>query len=806
MRFTRKLVRQQPWWLLVGVLAFFLLSSLTTAAPAQALIRRADEIQSAAAPPAGAPPANSPPAPAVGGAAQAVGPSGPARWIAAGKSSIDRLGESIARLRTNAEEQMAALRQKLGSAKDATVNAADRTAQFFKSASARSKDAYDKSKDALARSKEAIKDFSLKDTMSRLMGKWRTRDRPGETQIDPNFVWTDREIEANLARFKSPKPSPEEIAAHLAKMTPRQRAGLRAIQEGVQVTPEMIKEEEEADARRQNHQKLMAEAMGEAENEHKPSPSVASEAADLAGKAKQTLQEGAGSEEKVFDEAKSKVHLRKRSPAPGSASDWTPVSTLRYDGAGYNFVRRVGGQMYIYPVNLPGSGDGPYRWEDLPSSHQAQLKKSVENLKKAQANGWARAEHHMGVSPTQGSRNGFYRLPGFAQDDIVVKRRGNDFRFEYLQSGLFRSSRKTVPFSDLPEHLKLFASNYVARHPDVPWASVLHRLRKRAPAGSSSGWQQVDSLPYQGAGYNIVRGRNSLKFYSILPGSDHAIVSRTWEQLHRAEQDELRASVSKIDEAVKNGGRDADQHIRVSEHFWDPSGFYTTKGRSAHTISVLKKGSKYKFEYLKPGVMWDSRVRVPFEDLPSHLKTYVRSLVQGNPELPWASVIGRLRKRASPNQEPRIVNYPGETIRLMKARDGTYVFHMMPARTTQTPQVRSWSRLPEDVKAHIRRNMRNVYDVAHSRMSVAEARARQVRVAERYEDFNNVYAHPSRKPETIHIIPDSTHTYVFQRQVNGRLQAPVPYNQLPENLQRYLWDEDSIRSVISSLGGHRFRK
>jgi hypothetical protein len=124
----------------------------------------------------------------------------------------------------------------------------------------------------------------------------------------------------------------------------------------------------------------------------------------------------------------------------------------------------------------------------------------------------------------------------------------------------------------------------------------------------------------------------------------------------------------------------------------------------------------------------------------------------------------------------------------------------------QAPQVRSWSRLPDDVKAHIRRNMRNVYDVAHSRMSIAEARARQVRVAENYEDFNNVYAHPIRKAETIHIIPDSTHTYVFQRQVNGRLQAPVPYNQLPENLQRYLWSEDSIRSVISSLGGHRFGK
>ncbi len=53
MRFTRKLVRQQPWWLLVGVLAFFLLSSFTTAAPAQALIRRADEVQPAGASPAG---------------------------------------------------------------------------------------------------------------------------------------------------------------------------------------------------------------------------------------------------------------------------------------------------------------------------------------------------------------------------------------------------------------------------------------------------------------------------------------------------------------------------------------------------------------------------------------------------------------------------------------------------------------------------------------------------------------------------------------------------------------------------------
>ncbi len=236
--------------------------------------------------------------------------------------------------------------------------------------------------------------------------------------------------------------------------------------------------------------------MGEAEKEHPPSSSVASGAADLAGKAKQTLQEGAGSVEKVVDEAKSKLHVRKRSPAPGPASGWTPVSTLRYDGAGYNFVRRVGGPLYIYPVNLPGSGDGPYRWEDLPSSHQAQLKKSVENLKKAQANGWARAEHHMGVSPTQGSRNGFYRLPGFAKDEIIVKQRGNDFRFEYSQAGLLRSSRKTVPFSELPEHLKLYASNYVARHPDVPWASVLRRLRKRAPAGSSSGWQQVDSLRY----------------------------------------------------------------------------------------------------------------------------------------------------------------------------------------------------------------------------------------------------------------------------------------------------------------------
>lgn len=801
MRFTRKLVRQQPWWLLVGVLAFFLLSSFTTAAPAQALIRRADEVQPAGASPAGGPSTNSPSAPAAGGAAQAVEASGPARWIAAGKSGIERLGENIARLRTNTEEKAAALRQKLVRAKDATVNAADRTAQFFKSAPARSKDAY-------FRSKEAIKDFSLKDIMSRLMGRWRTRDRPGETQIDPNFVWTDREIKANLARFKQVPPSFEEEAARRAKMIPRQRAGLRAIQEGVQVTPEMIKEEEEADARRQNHQKLMAEAMGEAEKEHPPSSSVASGAADLAGKAKQTLQEGAGSVEKVVDEAKSKLHVRKRSPAPGPASGWTPVSTLRYDGAGYNFVRRVGGPLYIYPVNLPGSGDGPYRWEDLPSSHQAQLKKSVENLKKAQANGWARAEHHMGVSPTQGSRNGFYRLPGFAKDEIIVKQRGNDFRFEYSQAGLLRSSRKTVPFSELPEHLKLYASNYVARHPDVPWASVLRRLRKRAPAGSSSGWQQVDSLRYPGAGYNIVRSRNKLHFYPVLPGSDRAVVPRTWEELHRAEQDELRASISKIDKAVKNGGRNAEQHIQVSQHIGDRNGLYTTQGRSAHTIAVLRKGDKYKFEYLKPGVMWDSRVRVPFEDLPSHLKTYVKSLVQGAPDLPWASAIGRLRlhKRAPPNQEPRVVNYPGETIRLMKARDGTYVFHMMPARMDQAPQVRSWSRLPDDVKAHIRRNMRNVYDVAHSRMSIAEARARQVRVAENYEDFNNVYAHPIRKAETIHIIPDSTHTYVFQRQVNGRLQAPVPYNQLPENLQRYLWSEDSIRSVISSLGGHRFGK
>ncbi|GAC99377.1 predicted ATPase [Pseudozyma hubeiensis SY62] len=226
--------------------------------------------------------------------------------------------------------------------------------------------------------------------------------------------------------------------------------------------------------------------------------------------------------------------------------------------------------------------------------------------------------------------------------------------------GLRKLSR--VPSSEMDAAMLERKARMAAEHGAPDLSDVLHRvplptLRKRAPPSSSDQYTEHPSLHYEGQGWRMFRGTDGreIRFAPYEPHRDIAVMSKSFDDLTPHERKSVSKTIPVVKDLQKNSWNIDDLAYRpeIGAHANDRDrGMYFFDNRMPQTIGVRSVNGQYQrfqFEYLsKSGWGGARRKWATFEELPDHLKQFLRWQSRLGLDYPWSSAV-RFRKRSLPS-------------------------------------------------------------------------------------------------------------------------------------------------------------
>ncbi|KAJ9476538.1 DNA polymerase subunit alpha B [Pseudozyma hubeiensis] len=436
-----------------------------------------------------------------------------------------------------------------------------------------------------------------------------------------------------------------------------------------------------------------------------------------------------------------------------------------------------------------------------------------------------------------------------------------------------RRKLSRIPSSEMDAAMLERKARMAAEYGAPDLSDVLHRvplptLHKRAPPSSPKQYTEHPSVRYEGQGWRMFRGTDGreIRFAPYEPHRDVAVMSKSFGELTPQERKSVSKTIPVVKDLQKNSWNiDGLNHRpEIGAHINDRNrGMYYFDNRMPQTIgvrSVNGQHQRYQFEYL-PNSRWGGARRqwATFEELPDHLKQFLRWQSQSGLDYPWLSAVrfrkrsflpssdidvvkpAQLRKRTQEHQSgaslgKRTLNgspslagtsarsdrfqtftYPGEVIerrgkfrkkivltRLEGNHYTPYRFHFLDETGTKATSSSKWSSLSPTVQEGLERQSREVGYVASTALRVQDGRQHGVKIGEHPFDLNAAYFHPEYPSENVKILRNPRGEVVFQRGAAN----PIRYSELPSHLKSYLEGQRSVRDFMleAEQAARRLRK